>query len=136
MTIKDVEIAENIYGPDIATLKGRSTRKRPPTIVDDQIDIPDELVTAWNDLTLCIDNMFVQGQVFLTAIDTTIKYRSATHLHNQSTSELYAGLDHILRIYNKAGYVTIPKYPKQVTDIITLYQITQSWKSKTKGKTP
>ena len=42
------------------------------------------MVTAWNDLTLCIDNMFVQGQVFLTAIDLTIKYQSATHLHNQS----------------------------------------------------
>ena len=62
------------------------------------------MVTAWNDLTLCIDNMFVQGQVFLTAIDSTIKYRSATHLHNQSTPELYAGLDRILRVYNKAGY--------------------------------
>ena len=73
-TVKDVEIAEDIYGLDIATLKGCTTRKQPPIVIDDQVDIPDELVTAWNDLTLCIDNMFVQGQVFLTAINTTIKY--------------------------------------------------------------
>ena len=73
VTIKDVEIAEDIYGPDITTLKGKSTRKRPPVIVDDQVDIPEELVQAWNDITLCIDNMFVQGQVFLVAINTTIR---------------------------------------------------------------
>ena len=104
MTVKDVEIAEDIYGPDITTLKGKSTRKQPPVVVDDQVDVPDELIQTWNDITLCIDNMFVQGQVFLVAINTTIRYRSATHLKNQSTQELYAGLDRILRIYNTAGY--------------------------------
>ena len=96
VTLRDVEIAEDIYGPDIGTLKGRSTRKRPPVVTDDQVDIPNELITTWNDLTLCIDNMYVQGQVFLTAIDMTIKYRPATHLKSQSTGELYAGLDRIL----------------------------------------
>ena len=80
VTLRDVEIAEDIYGPDIATLKGRNTRKRPPVVTDDQVDIPDELVMAWSDLTLCINNMYVHNQVFLTAIDTTIRYRLATHL--------------------------------------------------------
>ena len=46
----------------------------------------------------------MQGQIFLTAIDTTIKYRSATHLQNHTARELYAGLDRILRTYNNTEY--------------------------------
>ena len=104
VTIKDVEIAEDIFGPDISTLKGRSTRKKPPVIVNDQMEVPRELVYNWDNLTLCIDNMYVLGQIFLTAINTTIKYRSATHLQNHMARELYAGLNRILRNYNNAKY--------------------------------
>ena len=74
VTLRDVEIAEDIYGPDIAALKGHNTQKQPPVVTDDQVNIPDKLVTSWNDLTLYIDNMYVLGQVFLTAMDTTIRY--------------------------------------------------------------
>ena len=104
VTVKDVEIAEDIFGPDITTLKGKSTRKRPPVIIDDQVDIPDELLQTWNDITLCIDNMFVQGQAFLVAINTTIRDRLATHLKNQSTQKLFVDHDRIICVYNAAGY--------------------------------
>ena len=73
-------------------------------VINNQANLPEELQTKWDDLILCIDNMRVQGQVFLTAIDTTIQYRSATHLNNQSANELYNGLDRILRRYNNAGH--------------------------------
>ena len=35
VTINDINIAENVYGPDIATLKGKSTRRRPPVVQQD-----------------------------------------------------------------------------------------------------
>ena len=80
VTLEDVEIAEDIFGPDILALRGRSTQRKPPVVVNDQMEIPPEMIQNWNNLTLCIDVMTVQSQIFLTSIDTTIQYRSATHL--------------------------------------------------------
>jgi len=48
--------------------------------------------------------MYMQGQILLTAIDTTIKYWLATHLQNHLANELYAGLDRILWNYNNVEY--------------------------------
>ena len=99
-----MEVAEDIYGPDISALRGRTTWKRPSFIINNNIEIPEEITNHWNNLTLCINNMFVQGQVFLMSINTTMQCRLATHLNNQSARELYSGLDRILRNYNTAGY--------------------------------
>ena len=44
ITINDINIAENVYGPDIATLKGKSTRHRPPVVQQDNIEVPKEIL--------------------------------------------------------------------------------------------
>jgi hypothetical protein len=46
VTMDDVDIAEKIFGPDIATLKGKTTRRTPVPVIEDRIEIPRELVAA------------------------------------------------------------------------------------------
>jgi hypothetical protein len=58
VTVEDVNIADQIFGPDMSSLKGKSTRRKPkPPVRQDLIEIPKELITkhqkvdyAW---TLC-----------------------------------------------------------------------------------
>ena len=38
--VEDIEIAENIFGPDVSTLKWKTTRQRPKAVVDDFIEVP------------------------------------------------------------------------------------------------
>ena len=59
VTVWDVEIAEDLFGPDIATLKGWTTRQCPLVVINNQADLPEELQTKWDDLILCINNMHV-----------------------------------------------------------------------------
>ena len=102
--MQDVEIAERIFGPDIAALKGKSVRQNPNQVLDDWIEIPEELREIYYDLVLCVDLMFVNGIPFLTAIDRTIRYRSVVPLENRTKEQLYKALDVVLRMYNEAGY--------------------------------
>jgi hypothetical protein len=40
VTTSDVDLAEKIYGQDIASIKGKTTRKKPSSAVQNMVDIP------------------------------------------------------------------------------------------------
>ena len=40
VTLDDVRIMEGLFGPDAASLKGKTTRTTPTPVVDDRIDLP------------------------------------------------------------------------------------------------
>jgi len=44
VTVDDINLTEKIFGPDVSSLKGRSTRPKPNQVVDDKIEIPTELL--------------------------------------------------------------------------------------------
>ena len=46
ITTEDVRLAEKIYGPDVGTIKGKTTRRKPTPVVKDEIEIPKELVQS------------------------------------------------------------------------------------------
>jgi hypothetical protein len=68
VTTEDVDIAEKIFGPDVATLKGKTTCRAPVPVIEDRIEIPRELITAQYSVTLCLDGMKVNDISFLTKI--------------------------------------------------------------------
>jgi hypothetical protein len=43
VTTKDIEITEEIFGPDIGSLKGKTAKRKPVPVVNDYINIPQEL---------------------------------------------------------------------------------------------
>jgi hypothetical protein len=104
VTLQDVDNAEAIFGPDIGTLKGKSTRKPPTPVRDDQVEIPPELLAQHADLTFCMDLMFVNGIPMFTGIDRSIRHRALVPIENRTSAELYKALDVVFRHYNKAGF--------------------------------
>jgi hypothetical protein len=96
-----VNIAKKIFGGNIGALKGKSTKSRPTPVKDDLVEIPPELLNQHQDLTYCMDIMYVNGMPMMTGIDRSIRFRGLVPLTSQVVLELYRALDVILRIYNK-----------------------------------
>ena len=89
VTVEDMTIANKIYGPDISSLKGKSTRQKPRPVKKDTIEILKELIAKNHDIDLCIDTMFMNKFCMLTAIDRTVKFRSLVPMNTKQNKEYY-----------------------------------------------
>jgi hypothetical protein len=103
VTTEDVNIAEKIFGPNMSSLKGKSTRRKSTPVREDTVEIPEELIANNREIELCIDTMYLNECGFMTTIDRTIRFRSAIPIENRTHEEYYHVLDMVLRLYNSAG---------------------------------
>ena len=116
VTIEDVNVAADIYGPDVGTLKGKSTRPKSVPYKEDYIEIPPEILEKHSDLRLCIDLIYLDRFPMLTTIDDRIRARHCIELkgeRSRSYDSLSKALDEVLRHYNAAGF--------QITSLCLLY---------------
>ena len=104
VTTADVDLAEKIFGPDIATIKGKATQQKPMPVTSGVIEIPKELIAAQQDVTLCMDDMKVNGLWFLTSISRNIYYRTAQYVMKKEATEYLEAIEQIIAIYNRAGF--------------------------------
>jgi hypothetical protein len=65
VTFEDVNIYEIIFGSGIRKINYKTTRIKPNPVISDYIDIPKELIEKHQYITQCINNMFIDGIVFL-----------------------------------------------------------------------
>ena len=104
VTNEDIDIAYRIFGPDVAALKGKTTRQRPTPIVNDVVDIPRELLTSQQNVELCIDTMFINSVPFLATISKHLMYRTCTFLPSKKIADYKTALTKVIRIYKNAGF--------------------------------
>ena len=65
VTKSDVKLMEHLFGPNIPTIKGKTTRSQPHQLVSDVVSTPHELCDAQCNVCLYIDIMYVTGMPFL-----------------------------------------------------------------------
>jgi hypothetical protein len=82
----NVKLAEEIFGRDIAILKGKTTRKKPKPVIHDTIPVPKALKSAQEEVTLCIDTFFVNRMPFLHTISDKIHYRTSQWVPDRESS--------------------------------------------------
>ena len=81
VTFEDVKNAKLIFGPDITSLKGKSVRRKPSSVVTDYIETPREILESRKELEVSTDIIFINKLPFLVSISrglnfTTIEYFS------------------------------------------------------------
>ena len=104
VTQEDIETAENTFGPDVSTLKGKTTDKPGPPAVNDCIEIPEELKRVHKNVDLCADVFCVCGVMFLLTCSKNIQHITVEHLKEKSQKTLHGAFDNAFDECNKADF--------------------------------
>jgi hypothetical protein len=100
VTREDVLIAEQIFGTNLAGLKGRTTRKSSPETDDINVmSVPPEILAAHGAVTLAIDLMYVNKIPFLVSISKSIKFGTVSHLQNKSVATINDAIERVCDLY-------------------------------------
>jgi hypothetical protein len=106
VTKRDIMAAEDIYGPDIGILKGKTVCRGPHTVRTDLMYSPLSAVVheRYQEVTLCADIMYVNGIAFFVSISRKIKFGTIEVLDSQSQGHLVKAFQNIARIYHHGGF--------------------------------
>ena len=89
VTVNDIEVAEDIFGKSIHALKGKTTRKSPPKVEIDIIQVPKEILKLHNNVILKMDIMYVNGLPFLLTVSSKIKFITVEYLPGKQQQKHY-----------------------------------------------
>ena len=65
---KDIVAAEKIFGPDVGSLKGKTTRQTVDRVAARLVTIPAELMSWYKDVVLTVDIMFINKITFIVTL--------------------------------------------------------------------
>ena len=104
VTMEDVRNAELIFGKDLAALKGKTVRKRPPPYIGNVFTVPKQLRKPNKYLPATMDVFTVNGVRFLAFSDTKIHMRMSVYLPAKTTVVFYGAMDQITDFFNRFGF--------------------------------
>jgi hypothetical protein len=106
VTIDDYKRALLIYRPDLATIKGKTTKGSPaphtPSFL--AIPIPAPILEHHKDVTLCVDFFFVQVQAFLPIISRNIQHKIVDLVIDQSKATMIKHVDSAIQLFQSRGF--------------------------------
>jgi hypothetical protein len=79
ITTENIKHAHTLFGPDLATIRGKTVRCKPTRVVTDYVDIPRTIVDVNKQVTLADDVMFVNSVLFLVSVSRTINLITIEH---------------------------------------------------------
>ena len=104
ITLEDVKIMKNIFGPDIGVLKGKSVRRKPIKSIKDEISVPRELTQRQKYITVALDGITVNSMKFLTTVSLHLYYRTAHYMKNTKMITYEEAIKELMQIYHQGGF--------------------------------
>ncbi len=105
ITVRDVDNANRVFGPDLANLRGKTTRTKPERVRVKYVQIPRDFVQLHKYVTLVADVMLVNGLPFLVTSSRGLSLVTVEHLPSRTAKRLAQTLERVFRIYATAGFV-------------------------------
>ena len=95
----DIKDAENIYGTNVGSLKGKTVTRKGLTVAGQITGVPPAIKQKYQNVTLCIDIMFVNKIPFLLTISRGLHFGTVENLNTRQIMTVRNGLRKVLAHY-------------------------------------
>ncbi len=96
ITSDNVTNVQAIFGPDLASMRGKIVWQTPAPVVADYVEVLRLLVQNNKVVTMAADVFFVDGTAFLITVSWRIKFVTVEHLQVRTTTSLCKHLDRVV----------------------------------------
>ena len=93
VSVKDAKVAMKIWGPNIAALKGKTTRSTPKHVMTDLVKISVEIRELHKFITISIDVFYVNKIIFFITLSQKICFTTVPHLSNPKTETIFKAFE-------------------------------------------
>lgn len=106
VNVEDAIRAINIYGQDIAALRGKTVRRQPVHVYAPNISpVPPGILQHHKKVHLCTDICFINNSPFLVSISRALKLRTVDPVQDVSDKSVIPSLKKVLQIYSSRGFM-------------------------------
>jgi hypothetical protein len=100
----DVLAAEDIFGPNLGSIKGKTVRQTGDRVRPEYEKVPEEIMKQYQDVTLCVDLMFINKIPFLVTISRHLKFGTIEAVKSRRHKVLLPALKNVKRLYALRGF--------------------------------
>lgn len=102
---QDIKNARHIFGPDVGSMKGKTTRRKEGHVEMKMRPVPASLMERHKEVIVCFDLMYLNGTAFLVSISRGIRFCTAEAVDNRRSDTILTGLKRIKMIYARRGFL-------------------------------
>jgi hypothetical protein len=96
--------AEDIFGPDVGSLKGKTVRRSAEHIEGQIVNVPAEIMSRYREVILGGDIMFVNKIPFFMTVSRYIKFGTVEALQDQTAKTILGAIKKVKSVYMKRGF--------------------------------
>ena len=104
LTKADVKAAEDIYGPNLGALKGKTVARPNPHVPAGVDHVPTSIMSVHRSVTLAIDVMFINKVAFLITTSRNLKFGMVEAIANRQVTTIIAKLRSVCQVYHHRGF--------------------------------
>lgn len=102
---QDIINARKIFGPDVASLKGKTVRQKEAHVEMAITPIPQDVMERHREVIVCFDVMYINSIAFLVSISRGLKFCTTEALENRRSTTLLTSLRRIKTTYSRRGFI-------------------------------
>ena len=91
--VNDIANARDIWGPDLASIRGKMVQQTPAPVVTEYVAVPKSMIDRNKTVTLAADVFFVDGMGFLMTVLRNIKLIMAEYVTTRTAKNLSIHMD-------------------------------------------
>jgi len=102
--VNDIANARDIWGLDLASLRGKMVRRTPAPVGAEYVAVPKSMIDRNKTVTLAADVFFVDGTGFLMTASRNIKFITAEYVATRTAKNLSIHMERVTQVYKRAGF--------------------------------